>query len=74
MGGIKKEEVENNLTGLKGSKDNVHITQVYQSGIRRKRLQTANSTEFYMIKLFGHVLFTLGKNQNLALTVKPYNK
>ena len=29
MGGIKKEEVENNLTGLKGSKDNVHITQVY---------------------------------------------
>ena len=31
MGGIKKEEVENNLTGLKGSKDNVHITQVIRA-------------------------------------------
>ena len=46
---------------LKGSKDNVHIIQVHLSGIIRKRLQTANYTEFYMIKLLGHVLFTLEK-------------
>ena len=37
---------------LKGSKEDVHILQVCQSGIRQNYLQTANYKELYAMKVF----------------------